>query len=65
MIVHVHIYINFNNILILLICRVNDAVKLKELITTARFARCRSRFIMPVILFGNKVHMSNLLFVYG
>ena len=36
-------------------CRVNDAVKLKELITTARFARCRSRFVMPVILYENKV----------
>ena len=36
-------------------CRVNDAAKLKELIATARFARCRSRFVMPVILYENKV----------
>ena len=41
------VYMNFR--------RVNDTVKLKELITTARFARCRSRFVMPVILYENKV----------
>jgi len=35
--------------------KVNDAVKLKEMFTTARFARCRSRFLMPVLLFENKV----------
>ena len=40
------------------ICRVNDTAKLKELIATARFARCRSRFVMPVILFENKVIVS-------
>ena len=37
--------------------RVNDAMKVKELISTARFARCRSRFVMPVILYENKVSM--------
>ena len=33
----------------------NDTAQLKELISTARYARCRSRFVMPVILFENKV----------
>ncbi|CAI8010569.1 Myotubularin-related protein 14 [Geodia barretti] len=33
---------------------VNDTAKLKELISTARYARCRLRFVMPVILFENK-----------
>ena len=37
------------------VCRINHAVRLKELIATARFARCRSRFVMPVILFESKV----------
>ena len=50
------------HVLILLHCvcmyfRVNDAMKVKELISTARFARCRSRFVMPVILYENKVSM--------
>ena len=40
--------------------RVNDTAQLKELISTARYARCRSRFVMPVILFNNKVSHSHV-----
>lgn len=35
--------------------KINDTTKLKELFTTARFARCRSRFVIPVLLYENKV----------
>lgn len=34
--------------------KVNDARKLKDLFVKARFARCRSRFVVPVILFEGK-----------
>lgn len=34
--------------------KVNDAKKLKDLFVKARFARCRSRFVVPVILFEGK-----------
>jgi len=34
--------------------KVNDARKLKELFLKARIARCRSRFVVPVILFEGK-----------
>ena len=33
----------------------NDVPKLRELILSAKFARCRSRFVVPVILYENKV----------
>jgi len=33
----------------------NDTAALRDLIPSARFARCRSRFVMPVILYRNKV----------
>ena len=36
--------------------KVNDARKLKDLFVKARFARCRSRFVVPVILFEGKVN---------
>lgn len=39
----------------------NDVPKLRELIPPARFARCRSRFVVPVILFQNKVRNSSLV----
>lgn len=41
--------------------KVNDARKLKELFLKARIARCRSRFVVPVILFEGKVF--HLVFV--
>lgn len=34
--------------------KVNDARKLRDLFVKARFARCRSRFVVPVILFEGK-----------
>ncbi|XP_073228303.1 phosphatidylinositol-3,5-bisphosphate 3-phosphatase MTMR14-like [Porites lutea] len=34
--------------------KANDAKKLKDLFVKARFARCRSRFVVPVILFEGK-----------
>ena len=34
---------------------VNSTASLRELIPPARFARCRSRFVMPVILYQGKV----------
>ncbi|KAK3751532.1 hypothetical protein QZH41_019425, partial [Actinostola sp. cb2023] len=34
--------------------KVNDNSKLRELFQKARFARCRSRFVIPVILYENK-----------
>eukprot|EP00731_Ephydatia_muelleri_P001313 Em0001g1313a len=33
---------------------VNRTHELKEMFTRARFARCRSRFVMPVLLYRNK-----------
>ncbi|XP_064399959.1 myotubularin-related protein 14-like isoform X3 [Halichondria panicea] len=33
---------------------VNEVKEIKELMTTAKLARCRSRFVLPVILFENK-----------
>lgn len=41
--------------------KINDVSKLKELFTTARFARCRSRFAMPILLYKNKVRTVGLL----
>ena len=35
--------------------KANDARKLRDLFVKARFARCRSRFVVPVILFEGKV----------
>ena len=49
---------NLENSLVFHICiriKINDTAKLKELFTTARFARCRSRFVIPVLLYENKV----------
>lgn len=45
-------------------CRVNDASQLKDLFTTARFARCRSRFVMPVLLFEGKVGVDINMYMY-
>ena len=39
-----------------------DMPKLRELFNKAKFARCRARFAVPVILFEGKV--SNLLIVF-
>ena len=44
--------------------QVNCTVQLKELISTARYARCRSRFVVPVILFENKVEPQWLVLCY-
>ena len=44
--------------------KVNDARKLKDLFVKARFARCRSRFVVPVILFEGKVKLVSLLFAH-
>lgn len=35
--------------------KANDARELRDLFVKARFARCRSRFVVPVILFEGKV----------
>ena len=42
----------------------NDARKLKDLFVKARFARCRSRFVVPVILFEGKVKVVSSLFAH-
>ena len=34
---------------------VNDVKELKDLFVNSKLARCRSRFVLPVILFENKV----------
>ena len=39
-------------------------VKLKELFTTARFARCRSRFVIPVLLFETKLYVHWYIIIY-
>ena len=46
----------------LLLCRVklNDISQLKPLIGKARLARCRSRFVVPVISFKGKVGFKSL-----
>lgn len=41
-------------------CRINDSSNLRELFMKARFARCRSRFVIPVILYENKVFFLNI-----
>ena len=41
--------------------RVNNTAQLKELITAARFARCRSRFVMPVLLYNDKVTVKRVV----
>ncbi|EDO36248.1 predicted protein, partial [Nematostella vectensis] len=41
-------------ILIYCVFSVNDSTRLRELFTKARFARCRSRFVVPVILYDDK-----------
>ena len=46
-----------------------DVTKLKDLFSKAKMARCRSRFVVPVILFEGKVHnviLSHILcFLYS
>lgn len=41
--------------------KINDISQLKPLIGKARLARCRSRFVVPVISFNGKVSLSLLL----
>ena len=37
-----------------------DVTKLKDLFSKAKMARCRSRFVVPVILFEGKVKIEHV-----
>jgi hypothetical protein len=44
-------------VLLLYRVKINDISQLKPLIGKARLARCRSRFVVPVISFSGKVSL--------
>ena len=57
---------NLLNLIILFVYRVEsfyDVNQLKELFNKAKIARCRSRFVVPVILYEGKVRITMLYII--